>query len=164
LVESRNLDVVMASQAFNLFEFLDGLDIWDKFSVSYNPGDEPGKEFYNFTGSVRERTENQMTINYNYHDEWYFGHNMCYGVMVLEPKTKTVLCYSLKDKYDNYFTPSPITIFGAFNNAEKQDELAWSAITTEEPSNEKYDKAEWMIDSEFPWTEQDVIFECGGGA
>ena len=110
--------VVMVSQGvqtFNLFEFLGDLDIWDKFSVFYNPGDEPGKEVYSFMGRVREKNDEQMVINYTFQEEWHFGHSVCYGVMILNPKIKTVLRYSLKDKYDDCFTPSPSVIFGFFD-------------------------------------------------
>lgn len=152
--------VVMVSQdvqTFNLFEFLGDLDIWDEFSVFYDPGDEPGKKVYSFMGRVREKNDEQMVINYTFQDEWYFGHSVCYGVMILNPKIKTVLRYSLKDKYGDYFTPSPSVIFGFFDNVEDQTQLWWNrAVAYEEPSNEKYDRVEWIEDiNVVPWTENE---------
>jgi len=147
-------------QTFNLFEFLDNLDIWDRFDVMYDPGDQPGREVYKFTGSVREKNEDQMMINYTFQKEYYFGHcvwhSVCYGVMIIESKTKTVLRYSLKDKYDDFFTPTPSAIFGTFNDAEQQECLAWNWRVSEEGPSDENDSAEWE-DEGLPWTETPLI-------
>jgi hypothetical protein len=108
-------------------------------------------------GRVREKDDDQMVINYTFQDEWYFDHSVCYGEMILNPKTKTVVRHSLKDKYDECFTPSPSVIFGIFDNTEEQHQLWWSrTVAYEEPSNEKYDRIEWVEDvNVIPWTENE---------
>ena len=146
---------------FNLFEFLHNLNERDHFSVFYDPGDEPGKEVYSFMGSVREKNNDRMLIDYTFQDEWYFGHSVCYGMMDLNPKTKTVFCYSLKDKYDECFTPHVSSIFGAFDDAEKQEFIDyWIRESDKNPKsstkwmNDRYSSAEWVDDKRIvPWTE-----------
>ena len=48
---------------FNLFEFLDNIDEWDRFSVFYDSGDATGNEVYSFMGRVREKNNDRMVIH-----------------------------------------------------------------------------------------------------
>lgn len=113
-----------------------------RFSVFYDPGEDPGEEVYSFQGSVREKNDQELEINYTYQEEWDYGHSVCYGMIRLDMENRRVLRYSLHDKYDDCFEPSADSMFGTFNECDHIILDIW--YDDQEPDYEYYLRAEWV--------------------
>jgi len=131
-------------EAFDIYDLFADLELEKRFSVFYDPGKHAGEEVYSFQGSVREKNDQELEINYTYQSEWYYGHSVCYGVIHLDMEDRRVICYSLCDRYGDCFTPSTDSIFGTFNEGEFKH-ITWNIWHDErEPDHGYYDQAEWV--------------------
>jgi hypothetical protein len=134
---------------FDIFDNFTDLNLGDHFSMIYDPGEHAG-EVLSFQGSVKEKNDMYLAINYTYQNEWSHGHSVCYGVIQLDLSHREVIRYSLCDKYDDCFEISADTIFETFNQccnpAFIKCEMWYS---DNEPHHEYYDQAEWADQTEY---------------
>ena len=135
------------SQDTNFFDFFYGAEVGDRFSVFYDPGENPGDEVYSFQGSVRWKGGNELEINYTFQQEFICDHAACYGVMILGMESRTILSYSTHDNYDDY-KPSAKSMIEIFNKGDPAC-IQWRMWPSDSDLNSwYYDRAEWVEEEE----------------
>ncbi len=138
-----NIDENTGERTFGIFEFFDDI-AFNRFSVIYGSGSREEEEVYSFQGSVRRKEGRELEINYIFQEESFYFHNVCYGVMILDVESRTILCYSLHDKYDNCFEPSANSMFETFNEGDSAH-ICWKKWSSDSNlDNGYYDQAEWV--------------------
>ena len=133
------------SQDTNFFDFFRTIEVGEHFGVFYDPGEG---EVHSFQGSVRWKESNELAINYTFQSEFDFSQDVCYGVMILDMENKTILRYSLHDKYDEYFEPSANSMIEIFNQGDPAH-MGWNKWPFDgDLDNGYYDRAEWWGETE----------------
>lgn len=127
-----------------MFKFLSTVNEGCKFRVFYDPGEDAGSEVYSFQGSVTAKRAGWLDIDYTYQEESDCFHDVCYGMMGFDLNIRTILDYTLHDKYRTCFEPSADCMLEIFDKGEPECTTWWSdspEFKKDKSQQEREDKA-----------------------